>query len=277
MAMSTTALAEHVHTDIDKWDPDLTRRAVDLMRPIAKRYFRSEVRGLENIPQGGCLVVQNHSGGVLTPDWEVLVVDYYDKFGYDRPIYALAHDMLFTGATTEFLARLGVLRANHEHAAEALAAGNIVLVFPGGDEDCYRPTMSENVIGFAGRTGYVRTAIQAGVPIVPSVSVGAQENQFYLTRGTWLSHALGLSERMHKLGRTEMLPITFGFPFGLSLYLPINVPLPTKIVTLVLPPIDIAAKFGEDPDVDAVDAHVRSVMQSALTRLAHRRRFPVLG
>jgi len=44
-----------------------------------------------------------------------------------------------------------------------------------------------------------------------------------------------------------------------------------------LPPIDIAAKFGEQPDVDEVDAHVRSVMQSAPTRLAHRRRFPVLG
>jgi hypothetical protein len=44
-----------------------------------------------------------------------------------------------------------------------------------------------------------------------------------------------------------------------------------------LPPIDIAAKFGEQPDVDEVDVHVRSVMQSAPTRLAHRRRFPVLG
>ena len=42
-------------------------------------------------------------------------------------------------------------------------------------------------------------------------------------------------------------------------------------------PIDIVAQFGDDPDVDQVDAHVRSVMQSALDRLGRQRRFPVLG
>ncbi|MGC2568678.1 MAG: glycerol acyltransferase, partial [Mycobacterium sp.] len=31
------------------------------------------------------------------------------------------------------------------------------------------------------------------------------------------------------------------------------------------------------PDVAEVDAHVRSVMQSALTRLARRRRLPIIG
>ena len=45
---------------------------------------------------------------------------------------------------------------------------------------------------------------------------------------------------------------------------PVNMPLPTKIVDQVLPPIDIAAEFGDDPDVRRVDAHVRSVMQDAL-------------
>ena len=58
---------------------------------------------------------------------------------------------------------------------------------------------------------------------------------------------------------------------------PPNLPLPTKIVTQVLEPIDVVAQFGEDPDVAEVDAHVRSVMQTALDRLAKKRRFPVLG
>jgi hypothetical protein len=68
-----------------------------------------------------------------------------------------------------------------------------------------------------------------------------------------------------------------GFPFGLSMLVPINVPLPTKIVTQVLEPIDPVAQFGENPDVDKVDAHVRSIMQTALDRLARQRRLPVLG
>ena len=56
-----------------------------------------------------------------------------------------------------------------------------------------------------------------------------------------------------------------------------NLPLPSKIVTQVLPAIDITARFGNEPDVAEVDAYVRKVMQKALDRLAGQRRFPVFG
>jgi hypothetical protein len=59
--------------------------------------------------------------------------------------------------------------------------------------------------------------------------------------------------------------------------LPVNLPLPTKIVTRLLEPIDVAAQFGEDADVAEVDALVRAVMRRALDQLAAERRFPVLG
>ncbi len=42
----------------------------------------------------------------------------------------------------------------------------------------------------AGRTGYVRTAIEAGVPIVPVVSIGGQETQLVLTRGESLAKVM---------------------------------------------------------------------------------------
>jgi hypothetical protein len=63
----------------------------------------------------------------------------------------------------------------------------------------------------------------------------------------------------------------------MTVFFPANMPLPAKIVYQVLQPIDIAARFGEDPDVDEVDAYVRSVMQRALDELGHERRLPVLG
>ena len=106
---------------------------------------------------------------------------------------------------------------------------------------------------------------------MPAVSIGGQESQLFLTRGTWLAKRLGLNRF-----RSDILPITLGFPFGLSVIMPPNMPLPTKIVTNVLEPIDVA-RFGSDPDVAEVDAHVRSVMQAALDQLARERRFPVLG
>ncbi len=264
--------------DVGQFDPGLTRLVVGLTRPIAKQYFRSVVRGLENIPAGPCLVVGNHSGGLLTPDMSVFAVAYYDKFGYDRPLYTLAHDMLFHTPAADLLKRTGVIRATRENAAAALAAGAVVMVFPGGDHEVYRSTMRRNRITFGGRKGYVTTAIEARVPIVPSVSLGAQETQFFLMSGEWLSHRLGLAGLSLKVGRSDILPIAFGFPFGLSiLTVPLNIPLPAKIVTQVLPAIDLAARFGEHPDVDDVDRYVRWVMQSDLDLLSRRRRWPILG
>ncbi len=145
-------------------------------------------------------------------------------------------------------------------------------MFPGGDYDSYRPTSGANTVDFDGRTGYVRTAIDAGVPIVPIVSIGGQETQLFLTRGNWLARRLGLTK-----AQINILPLSFGFPFGLSAVLPPNLPLPAKIVTEVLEPIDVIARFGDDPDVEEVDAHVRAVMDAALKRLAGQRRFPILG
>jgi 1-acyl-sn-glycerol-3-phosphate acyltransferase len=147
-----------------------------------------------------------------------------------------------------------------------------VLVFPGGVYDAYRPTLTENVIDFNSHTGYVRTAVEAGVPIVPAVSIGGQESQLFLTRGTWLAKRLGL-----KRFRSDILPISLGFPFGLSVIVPPNLPLPTKIVMQTLEAIDVVTQFGENPDVDEVDSHVRSMMQTALDALARERRFPILG
>ncbi|MBW0018965.1 MAG: 1-acyl-sn-glycerol-3-phosphate acyltransferase [Mycobacterium sp.] len=243
------------------------------MRRALKTYFRSEVHGLESFPPGGALVVANHSGGQFPMDVPIFSVAFYDKFGYDRPVYTLSHDFIFMGPTADFFRRVGYIRANRENAAAALRSGGVVVVFPGGDYDVYRPTVSENVIDFNGRTGYVRTAIEAGVPIVPAVSIGGQETQLYLSRGRWLARTLQLKRLM----RVDILPLSFGFPFGFSAAIPPNLPLPAKIVTQVLEPIDIAREFGEDPDVAEVDEHVRSVMQDALNDLAAHRRFPILG
>ncbi|ORW86934.1 glycerol acyltransferase [Mycobacterium sp. IEC1808] len=261
------------YPEIAKWDPTFTEMLINAVNPVIKRWFRPEVRGLENVPAaGGALLVSNHSGGVLTPDWNVLAPALYGRFGYDRPLYTVAHYGVFFTPFRAALGRLGVIHASRENAGEALRSGAVVLAFPGGDYDAFRPTLRQNVIDFDGRTGYVRTALEAGVPIVPAVSIGGQETQLFLTRGNWLAKSLGL-----KRFRIEILPVTIGFPFGMSVFFPANMPLPTKIVYQVLEPIDVAERFGEDPDVDDVDAYVRSVMQAALDRLARERRVPVLG
>jgi 1-acyl-sn-glycerol-3-phosphate acyltransferase len=261
------------NTELAKWDPAFTAQAKRLVAPIINRYFRVEVRGLESIPPaGGVLLVSNHSGGALTPDPLVFGPAFYDTFGYGRPLYILAHYGVFFTPFRGYLGRVGAIHASPENAVKALHSGAVVLVYPGGDYDAYRPTLGRNSIDFNGRTGYVRTAIETSAPIVPMVSIGAQETQLFLTRGDRLAKRLGL----HRI-RLDILPVTVGLPFGMTMFFPANFPLPTKIVDQVLEPINIAARFGQNPDVTEVDSYVRSVMQNALDRLACERRLPVLG
>ncbi|MCV7342874.1 1-acyl-sn-glycerol-3-phosphate acyltransferase [Mycolicibacterium rhodesiae] len=270
--MGDAVVAEQLPGELAKWDPSFTRHVLGRMWPLLRLYFRAEVRGLGLMPRsGGALVVCNHSGGMLTPDVPIFGPAFYAEFGYGRPLYTLAHYGIFVAPWGPLLPRLGVVHASPEAARAALDAGAVVLVFPGGDYDAYRPTPRQNAIDFDGRTGYARTAIETGVPIVPMVSIGAQETQFFLGRGTRFAHLLGLNKI-----RMEVLPVTVGLPFGLTVTFPPNLPLPSKIVMEVLEPVDPAA-FGRHPDVDEVDTHVRRVMQRALNRLSRQRRFPILG
>ena len=260
-------------SDLEKWDPGFIEWARKVAGPIGKIWFRAEVRGLERMPPtGGALLVSNHSGGAMTPDVLVLAPAFYEKLGYDRPLYTLAHYGLFKTPLAGTLRKIGVILATRENAAKALSSGGVVLVFPGGDYDSYRSTFEQNTIDFNGRKGYVRTAIEADVPIVPAVSIGGQETQLFLGRGTRIAKRLGLPKI-----RTDILPLGIGFPFGVTSTIPANFPLPSKIVHEVLEPIHVVDQFGPNPDVDEVDAHVRAVMQSALDRLAEQRRFPVIG
>jgi 1-acyl-sn-glycerol-3-phosphate acyltransferase len=271
--MSDSEVAAASTGGLDQFSPTITRTVVERVTPLLRRYFRAEIHGLDAFPtEGGALVVSNHSGGMFTPDVVLFGSAFYRRFGYDRPLITLAHYGVVMGPLGDVMPKVGVIEASRENAAAALAFGGIVLVFPGGDYDSYRPTSEDGIIDFAGRTGYVRTAIAAGVPIVPSVSIGGQESQLFLTRGNTLAKLLRLTK-----ARVEILPVTFGFPFGFSVIMPPNLPLPTKIITQVLEPIDITARFGPDPDVDEVDEYVRSMMQSALNELKRKRRFPILG
>lgn len=253
-------------------DPSYVASVLPLLKLAMKTWFRSSVSGMEKVPDGGALIVGNHSGGLMPMDVPIIAVSFADTFGADRPLYCLAHDMLFTGAAGPVMRRFGFVNATREAAHEILTDGGVTIVFPGGDYDTFRPTLKANVVDFNGRTGYLRTALRAGVPIVPVVSIGGQESQLFLTRGEWI----GRHSPLRRLMRTDLFPIGFGFPFGL-VPAPLNLPLPTKITTRVLDPIDIAAEFGPEPDLAEVDEVVRGRMQDALTDMSRQRRFPVLG
>ena len=172
------------------------------------------------------------------------------------------------------LPRFGTIEATPEHARAALALGAAVLVYPGGDWETHRPSWHRGRIEFGGREGFVRLALETQVPVVPVVSVGGQETALFLSRGERMSHALALDRRY----RLKVFPISLALPWGMDVGdLFGHIPLPAKITTQVLDPIDLHERFGRHADVDAMYTEITGLMQATLDRLSARRRLPVIG
>jgi 1-acyl-sn-glycerol-3-phosphate acyltransferase len=260
--------------DIDAWDPDYIRRVLPVWRAVMGTYFRGEVRGLDNIPDDGpSLLVGNHSGGTLIADTFVLAGEFYEHFGPDRRFHQLAHDIAARTPATG-ISRWGTVAASHDNAKAAFEKGAPVLVYPGGDYETFRPTWHSDRIEFGGRKGFIKLALEEGVPIVPVVAVGGQETALFVTRGERVAQATGWA----KLTRIKVLPVALAPPFGITLMdLPTRLPLPAKITIEVLPPIDLTERFGTDPDHEEVYEEVTSEMQDALSDLQDERTAPVVG
>ena len=261
--------------DLDERDPDYIRESLPRLWLLASLYFRAEVRGLGNVPEEGpVLLVGNHSGGNLTPDTGVFTLAFSTYFGVERPFYQLAHNLVLSMPGLSFLRKYGTVAASHDNARKAIEAGAAVLVYPGGDYEVHRPSWQGGRVDFGGRKGFLRLALDEGVPIVPVVSIGGQETSLFLSRGERLAKGL----RLDKLFRLKVLPISIALPWVINVGdMAGHLPLPAKITVEALPPIDLRREFGADPDLDEVYDHLVRQMQETLDALAAERRFPVLG
>jgi 1-acyl-sn-glycerol-3-phosphate acyltransferase len=121
---------------------------------------------------------------------------------------------------------------------------------------------------FAGRTGYAALAIEAGVPVVPVVSIGGHETLLVLSDGAALARRVGFLRKR----RLTTCPVILSLPWGLTVGPTLNVPLPSRIVVRVLDPVPTAGR-----GVQAVDQDVRGSLQAALDELAAQRRVPLWG
>jgi Acyltransferase len=127
---------------LDAWDPSYIRTTLPTLRMFADVYHRAEVRGLDNIPaEGPVLLVGNHSGGTLISDTFVFAQAYYDHLGPLRRFHQLAHDLVFQlPGVRASLSRFGTVPASPENMQRALDRDAALLVYPGGDHVTYLPT-----------------------------------------------------------------------------------------------------------------------------------------
>jgi 1-acyl-sn-glycerol-3-phosphate acyltransferase len=262
---------------LDGPDNDFMDKQKYLWNPLMDYWFRMEIEGWERIPESPVLLVGIHSGAPFVWDAWTVGVQWWRHFGPERPLHGTAHDALMAAPLVgAYFRRMGVLPAAPDSIASALAAGRDVALWPGGEVDSLRPWTKRDEAILAGRKGFVRMAIGAGVPIVPISTVGGPDSMPVLFSGRRLAKALQLD----RIARLKVFPIALSAPWGVGPAALPEIPLPTKIRTAFQAPVtfdDDPERASDDAYVDAKYEEVRQAIQSGIDTLARRRRFPVFG
>jgi 1-acyl-sn-glycerol-3-phosphate acyltransferase len=281
-AKTTDGVAGWITQRAGEWSTDgpdetVMQRQKFLWNTLVDHYFRMEMDGWDNVPDTPVLLVGIHSGAPFVWDAWTVGVQWWRHFGMERPLLGTAHDVLMAAPLIgKYFRAMGVLPAAPDSIATALAEGKDVALWPGGEVDSLRPWSERDEATLAGRTGFVKMAIRAGVPIVPIATVGGADAMPVLIRGDTLSKAL----RLDKALRLKVFPIAVSLPWGIAPAALPQFPLPAKIRTRLMPTVELDHDPDRAEDDDYVEQKYREVedsIQAGMDALARKRAFPLFG
>jgi 1-acyl-sn-glycerol-3-phosphate acyltransferase len=253
---------------IDDWGR--SERVFDAIEPLLdfyyRNWFRVEVEGIENVPdEDGALLVSNHSGA-LPPDAPMIMQALRHEHPRSRPVYMLGEHW-FKGypGVSMLVSKIGLVPAHPANAQRLLRdEGRLVLVFPEGQKGSRKLYWQRYRLRRFGRGGFVRTAMRAGVPIVPIAVLGAEEAMPIFAHVPLLQRLTGLL----------YFPINHAFPhFGLAAAL---MYLPARFKIRFLEPVDLSRYEPEDAEdvalVQGLSEDIRGRIQAELDELQAARK-----
>jgi 1-acyl-sn-glycerol-3-phosphate acyltransferase len=236
-------------------DPRFAERLAPLVEFFYSTWWRVHVRDIAVVPATGpALVVANHAGVV---PWDAFVLRH--ALRRDHPAHRELRPLLddrecalpIVGSAA---VRAGAVRASAEAAAQLLAAGELVGVFPEGSAGARKPWRDRYRIQRFGRGGFAKLALRAGAPIVPCAIVGSEEASPGISRTGWLADRLGI-------------PLLAGSA-SLSVAAAALLPLPSRWSLRFGPPVDVRAAgpaAADDPAaVNQLTERVRASLQAML-------------
>jgi 1-acyl-sn-glycerol-3-phosphate acyltransferase len=153
---------------------DDARVAAAVCHVLYRRYFRVETFGIENIPDGPCLLVANHSGQL---PWDGVSVGSSLLFDRDPPRLVRAMVDRFVQKipfVSYFFARIGQILGTPENCRRLLEGGEAILIFPEGVKGISKPITRRYQLEPFG-AGFMRLALETKAPIVPVAIIGAEE------------------------------------------------------------------------------------------------------
>ena len=189
-----------------------------------------------------------------------------NRDGESRPLYMLGEHWFKGYPGVGMLTnKIGLVAAHPANAQRLLRdEQQLALVFPEGQKGSRKLFWQRYKLRRFGRGGFVRTAMRAGVPIVPVAVVGAEEAMPIFAHVPLLQRVTGLI----------YFPINHAFPhFGLAaaaMYLP------AKFKIRFLEPVDLSRYGPEDAEdvglVQSLAEDIRGRIQTELDRLVSSRK-----
>jgi len=222
-----------------------------LLLEIMKKYFRLEVEGLEHVPaRGAAIIIPNHSG---FSGFDALILADTVHQKARRIPRVMTHHLWFLTKTTSIPAqKLGFIEASFKNGVSLLKRNNIVILFPEGENGNFKPSSKMYQLQEFKR-GFVRMALEAQVPIIPVIIIGAEESNINLS-----------SLKFTKYLRGTVLP------------LPLNIiPLPVKWKIKFLPPIRLpyeASQIDDSELMSEIASEIQEQMQEALSEEVQKRK-----
>jgi 1-acyl-sn-glycerol-3-phosphate acyltransferase len=238
-------------------DPEWTKYVILTVATLHRKYFRTEVNGIGNVPLGRVLLVANHSGQIpidgaliaaallMDADPPRFVRAMVEKWALSLPFVSL------------FFTRVGQVVGVPENAHRLLGQGEALLVFPEGTRGIAKTFDQRYKLAEFG-LGFMRLAMETDTPIIPIAVVGGEEQYISVAN----------VEAIAKLLRAPAFPIIpqIFFPGG-------QLPLPTKYRLWFGEPM----RFTGDPDDDDAVIEekvwlVKQTIQSMLNRALKERK-----
>jgi 1-acyl-sn-glycerol-3-phosphate acyltransferase len=254
--------------EVDDWGR--SERVFRMIEPLLNFYyrywFRVEVEGIEHVPAtGGALLASNHSGA-LPPDAPMIMQAIRNEHQSPRPLYIMGEHWFKGYPGVGMLTnKLGLVAAHPANAHRLLHdEGKLVLVFPEGQKGTRKVYWQRYKLRRFGRGGFVKTAIRAGVPILPVALIGAEEAMPIFAHVKPLERLTGLI----------YFPINHAFPhFGL---LAATMYLPAKFRIRFLEPVHFGRQGPEAAEdvayVQQAADDVRSRIQASLDQMLRERK-----
>lgn len=220
-----------------------TRLGLGFAGALAAR-ARATLIGEHNVPrQGGALLVGNHAlGGVDAFALTALLIVHTGRL----PRFLGERNLWRIPGLSRLLDAAGAIPGAPEAATRLLAAGELVLVYPGGIDDSFKLSREAYTLKWGVRAGFARVAMRAGVPILPIPATGVDE-------------LFEVHRREHLIGRW------FG---GSERY---DVPVPENLIPRKIPldyhvleAIDTSGDVADEAAVERVRAATVRAMESVL-------------